>query len=310
MRGESKVSASVTLELPAVAPFDFAHTLRFLGEFQPTRQDHAVTDATVTKAVVLGEQVLGFRAGSVTEHGRTGLRCTLYAEQEPSEAMKAAASDRISFAFSLDDDLSEFNRRALADRFFAPIAKSLWGYHQAKFMTPFENACWAVLAQRAPMPVAATMKRALVTNLCNNIEVDGETYGAFPTPSQLADWDSNDFVAVIRNKRKAEYLYDVTRNFLAVDESFLRTGAHEEVRDWLLSIRGIGPWSASFVMIRGLGRMEQVPPDPAVVRAAEAVYGRTLTEDCFQQLAEGYGAFQGYWAHYLRLGASAGTPAS
>ena len=47
------------------------------------------------------------------------------------------------------------------DRPFAPVVRKLYGYHQVKFLTPFENACWAILTQRNPVPAAKEIKRAL-----------------------------------------------------------------------------------------------------------------------------------------------------
>jgi len=74
------------------------------------------------------------------------------------------------------------------------------------------------------------------------------------------------------------------------------------VRDQLLGLPGIGPWSATFVLIRGLGRMEHAPPDKELLRAATRVYGHTGDEHELARLAAPYGPWQGYWAHYLRAG--------
>ncbi len=73
---------------------------------------------------------------------------------------------------------------------------------------------------------------------------------------------------------------------------------------WLRSIKGIGEWSADFIMVRGLGRMERVPlTEKRLVEAASKVYGlgEELSRDALQRLADKYGQWQGYWAHYLRV---------
>lgn len=48
---------------------------------------------------------------------------------------------------------------------------------------------------------------------------------------------------------------------MEVDLEFLRNGGFEKVRAWLLDLNGIGPLSASFITIRGLGRMKELPTD-------------------------------------------------
>ena len=68
-------------------------------------------------------------------------------------------------------------------------------------------------------------------------------------------------------------------------------------------IKGIGAWSAAFILIRGRGRMEALPTGEA--RHAEIVSrlyfaGKSATAAEVARIAAPYGEWQGYWAHYLR----------
>ena len=67
-----------------------------------------------------------------------------------------------------------------------------------------------------------------------------------------------------------------------------------------MPLPGIGPWSAMFVMIRGLGRTDEMPTEKEFLRAAARVYGGALDEKALVQLSDRYGPWRGYWAHYLR----------
>ena len=110
---------------------------------------------------------------------------------------------------------------------------------------------------------------------------------------------------VIRNDRRTEYLLAIARAFSEVKEEFLKTAPDEEVEAWLRNIKGIGEWSATFIMVRGLGRMERVPlTETRLFEAASKVYGhgKELSREELKRLAERYGQWQGYWAHYLRVG--------
>lgn len=70
---------------------------------------------------------------------------------------------------------------------------------------------------------------------------------------------------------------------------------------WLDSINGIGSWSASFVMLRSLGRMERLNLDDRWLNlAASKVYGKDLSTEYIRKIAEKYSPWQGYWAHYIR----------
>jgi DNA-3-methyladenine glycosylase II len=62
--------------------------------------------------------------------------------------------------------------------------------------------------------------------------------------------------------------------------------------------------AAAFVMLRGLGRMERIPiAEGKIPEDVSKLYGegRQLSAAEIQRIAEGYGAWQGYWAHYVRV---------
>jgi DNA-3-methyladenine glycosylase II len=222
-----------------------------------------------------------------------------------SDMLQDAAIDRISLFLSLDDDLRPFYQIGHTDPDFAPLVQELYGYHQVKFSTPFESACWAVLAQRNPRSMAQKMKKALLETYGGSINVQNRTYWAFPEAAQLADASEAELLTVVRNARKVEYLTATIRAFNKVDEHFLRTAAYDEVATWLRNIKGFGEWSATFVLLRGLGRMEQVPlAEKLVLEAASRLYGhgRDLGRAEVARIAKPYGAYKGYWAHYLRVG--------
>ncbi len=111
---------------------------------------------------------------------------------------------------------------------------------------------------------------------------------------------------VVPNKRKAEYLLEVIKAFSQVDEQWLRKGALMMMfYEWLTDIKGIGDWSANFVMIRGLGRMEKISMvGPDLALDAGRIYNgkdQPMTDENVCNLAEKYGNWKGYWAYYLRI---------
>jgi hypothetical protein len=52
----------------------------------------------------------------------------------------------------------------------ANIIKLLYGYHQAKSLTPFENARWAMLSKQSVF-VARKIKTGLIRGFCNHPKV-------------------------------------------------------------------------------------------------------------------------------------------
>ena len=297
-------------------PFDFDKSLDFLQGFSPTRGEQSLAGRVLIKAIMVLGQVVVFEARSRGAVESPRLEVALHTVRPCTPSLLAAARERLSFFLSLDDDLRPFYALAAADPAMAPEVQRLYGLHQVKCPTPFENAAWAVLSQRAPIPVARKLKQAVVERFGGSLELAGTRHWAFPEAATLAAAPIAALADLIHNDRKAQYLAAVSAAFASVDEAFLRSGNYEEVLAWLRAIHGIGEWSADFILLRGLGRMQQLHFTPASIfekrmsAAVSRVYapapGRALTGPELAPLAERYGDQQGYWALYLRTGESAG----
>ena len=290
--------------LKPVAPFDFSKSLEFLSDFGPTRNEQEVKSRTFTKAVQAKGKTIAFE---VTDNGTIEspeLKFTAYSEVNFNTKDKELVADRISFFLSLQDNLKEFYEIAKKDECIQPAIKKFYGHKQVKFLTPFEIACWAILAQRIPMAVARKMKENIVKKLGGQITVKGVEYFSFPEPSSLAA-ASAELPQLVPNKRKAEYLSGVAEAFSKVDEQWLRVAPYDKVHDWLTDIKGVGDWSANFIMIRGLGRMEELSNiEPQLAFDVARIYAEkeeqmNTEEVC--QIAEKYSNWKGYWAYYLRI---------
>jgi len=288
-----------------VAPFDYTKSLDFLVFFTPMQGEQVVTAQRLTKAVFVGGQLVAFQLISTGTVDNPHLEYTIFSEQPIEDEIVEATVDRISFFLSLNDDLNSFYVVGEQDVDFAPILRDLYGYHQVKFLTPFECACWAILSQRNPMNMAQRMKQSIIESYGKSITIEGTAYQAFPEAQRMSHVSEDELLAVVHNARKAEYLVTVIKAFSTVNEDFLRDGDYSEVETWLRSIRGFGEWSASFVMVRGLGRMDYIPSsEKKFLNAASRLYGHgtDLSQADIAKLAERYGDAQGHWAHYLRVG--------
>jgi DNA-3-methyladenine glycosylase II len=297
--------------MQACPPLDFAKTLAFLQAFTPVAGEQRIADGVLTKAISLNGRAVAFTMRATGDVEQPSLSYRFASERALSQDERRALEDRVSFFLSLADDLRPFYALAEQDPVFAPVVQRLYGLHQPKFLTPFENACWAVLTQRTPLAVARSRKMRLVERYGTRITLDGATYGAFPEPATLVDADPAELANTAGSERKAEYLRAVSEFFASTDERELREGDYDEVAARLRAVRGLGDWSASFVLIRGLGRVERVPaPEDELSRAASRLYrgGQPLPSDDLRQLLDRYGPYQGYWAFYVRNAGALGQP--
>ena len=295
---------SIDATLTPRAPFDLDWSLRFLSSFPPTQGEQALAPRALCKALRIGGRTLvaEVRAASGSTVDAPRLAVRLFAEAPIAPATRDRALARLRHFLSLDDDLAPFYAAAAGDGPFAPIAARLRGLHQVTFPTPFEIAAWAILTQRNRIPIARGLKAKLTARLGGALEVDGRVYAAFPEAHEIAAAGEAEVAAAIGAGVRAERIAVLARAFAAADDSWLRGAPVAEVEAWLRALPGIGPWSAAFILLRGLGRTDHLPVELARLDDVVAqVYGRRVTAAELRRLAERYGAQRGYWAYYLRF---------
>jgi DNA-3-methyladenine glycosylase II len=298
-------------QLRPASPFDFEQSLDFIQRFPPMLGEQTLASRKLAKTISIHTQPVLFELQSDGSIDAPQLQYQLYSTTPIEAETQRLVEDRMRFFLSLDDPLDDFYALARADQPFWAVVQGMYGLHQVKFLTPFEIAVWAVLTQRLPMAIARNLKQALKAAYGSCMEINGVVHTAFPEAAQLITVSPEELSGIIKNERKVEYLMAVTRAFYQVDEQFLRSGPYQEVEDWLLNIKGIGDWSAHFILVRGLGRVERLSLTPnsvnekAMVEAVSRVYspGKSLDDRDILRLAEPYGDWQGYWAYYLRAGA-------
>jgi len=294
---------SVHGKLVPVHPFDFSKSINFMNMFSPTSGEQTLHDLSFTKAVYIEDQTMAFRLENNGTVEEPVLLYTLFSHESITDHLESELLNRIKFFLSLEDDLKPFYDHGMKDKNFQTVIKKLYGLHQVKFLTPFEAACWAVLSQRISMNVAHNMKERLTQAVGDNISVDGVDYLTFPSADQIKNLGVENLTSILKNHRKSEYIMNVSESFSTVEEDFLRNAPLDEVKNWLLDIKGIGEWSAHLELIRGLGRMEELSEnDRMLTSCAKKVYGNEITEENLKDIAVSYGDYQGYWTYYLRTG--------
>ncbi|MFB3764371.1 MAG: DNA-3-methyladenine glycosylase [Methanotrichaceae archaeon] len=289
-------------DLSPALPFDFSKSIAFIKSFEPMEREQIMLDGSLNSAVSIFGEPIAFRLNAKGTAEMPMLKYTIFSHQPIDSGTKENAIDRIAFFLSIYDDLRPFYEIGEADLHFRPVLYRLHGYHQVKFLTPFEGTCWAILTERNAVPIAKRQRAALAQRIGKRIKVGGVVYMPFPEPDQMLEANIKDILDIIKNKRRTEYLISAAEAFEDVNESFLRHGDYEEVAAWLDAIKGIGSWYASFIMLCSLGRMERAPlHERSLLRAASSAYGRKMDIKSLQDLANRYGRWQGYWAHYLRV---------
>ncbi|HVK72679.1 MAG TPA: hypothetical protein VM734_05140 [Kofleriaceae bacterium] len=282
------------LHLAARAPFELARSIDVLRRFPPCRGDYVLTDDSITAAVSVRGRALAFRLSAA---GPGRLAVDLRDDLTPGE--QARVAQLAGWFVSADDDLAGFYAAAAGD---APVFRArvaaLHGLHQVRFLTLAEIAVYAVLMQRTPIGHASRLKRRFLERFGSTVLVGETSLHAMPELDALRGLDAADYHAAIGHRAKAAALPAVVRGVAALGEDFLRTAPHAEARAALLAIPGVGPFSAAAILVRGLGRMDDLPLDhEGFARPARELYGAAYDP---RAIVRRYGRHLGYWSYYVK----------
>jgi DNA-3-methyladenine glycosylase II len=281
------------LSMPVKQPFSFAQTVAFLRSFPPCQGDHVVTDRSITAAVSVGGIARAF-----TIHD--GDPPTVEMPRHLDTATQRALLARAAHFVGADDDLAPLYAAAEGDPPFRARVRELHGLHHVRFLTLEEIAVYCVLMQRTPIALAATYKRRFLARFGIPVDAGSATLRAMPELDQLVELDAADIAAAIGHAGKAARITEVVRGVAAIGEPTLRTAPYAVARDALLAIPGVGPFSAAAILLRGLGRMDELPALRPIENEARALYGAAYDPAA---IARRYGRHIGYWSFYLRTGA-------
>jgi DNA-3-methyladenine glycosylase II len=280
------------LTIPTSRPFSFAQTLAFARRFPPCRHQLALDATSLATAFVVGGRPI-----AVTLRGGGALELELASGLAP--AQRDAAALHAARLVGANDDIAAFYAIARDDATLRPIVEALHGLHHLRFRTLAEIAVYSVLMQRAPVTVAATLLGRFLSAFGAPVEVGGRRVFAMPDLADVSGLTAAQIAGAIGNRAKAARIVDVVRGVRVVGEALLRDAPYAEARDALLAIRGIGPFSAAAILLRGLGRMDELPWLPAFAEHASAVYAATIDHAA---IAARYGRMIGYWSFYVMAG--------
>lgn len=284
------------LVLEPRGPFSLAAAGRFLKEFPPADNQGADERGTVRLAFVL-DDYSGAAAVALHQAG----------EDAPVE-VTVAGTDRLDVVrgqleriLGLEHDATPFLGVLDGD----PVLRERWertGHLRAvSFPSPYEAACWSVIALRLRQAQAVRVRHRIEERLGERIDVAGLPLTTFPVPDRLRELGPVDGLAEAKGAR-LRTLADAARDG-RLDPHALRALPQDEAVAQLRELPGLGPFYATLVLVRATGATDAFFPIERLRRAAAAYsMAGTPTEEAFTELAERWRPFRAWAGVLLRAG--------
>jgi AraC family transcriptional regulator of adaptative response / DNA-3-methyladenine glycosylase II len=274
-------ATSITLRLPARAPFDGRGLMTFFA-------DHAVAgleecgDATFERSVRLPS---GTARVSLSLDGEAGITCTA---QLDSIADVATLVSRVRRLFDLDADSAAIDEALASDADLAPLVAAQPGIRLPGVLDADEALIRTLVGQQISVAAARTVLGRITRELGSD--------GLFPTAEQLAEHGRE----VLRGPQTRIDTIIGAATALASGDLKLDLGMPvDEFTAGLTAMPGIGPWTAGYLAMRVLGNPDVLLSTDLVIRQSASALGLPATAPALSRHAARWAPWRSYAGMHL-----------
>ncbi|BFT75667.1 DNA-3-methyladenine glycosylase family protein [Paenibacillus sp. P36] len=297
----SKQTSSFTLPLPE--PFRYEQNLGYLTRSTNECLFH-VDNSDIYKLLLVGDNRVLI---AVNSEDNLQLRISVLSSTDTpvTPALLEHVARYVWEWFDLSTDLAPFYALAEHDPLLDQVTQDFYGLRLLGIPDLFEAMSWGIMGQQINLAFAYTLKRRLVETFGTRLDWQGRTYWAFPAPERIAGLAPEALTALQFTGKKAEYLIGVAQMMAEgrlAKEQLLKMNDFAAMEKELLSIRGIGPWTANYVLMRCLRNAAAFPiADVGLHNALKHVLGldEKPTLPHIRQLAENWKGWEAYATFYL-----------
>ncbi len=288
----------ISLRLPYRAPFYGPGVLAFLGRRAVAGVEEWDGDEY--------RRTLSLPHGAATmalAEGPGHVRCRLTMTDLRDLGTAVARARRL---LDLDADPVAVGEHLGADPLLAPLVTAVPGRRIPGAVDGAEIALRAVLGQQVSVAAARQMASTLTAAWGEDLpgppsapSADGRPTGPnrlFPAPAVIAELDPADLaMPLARAKALVGLAGALSAGRIVIDPGADR----QDVARQLLALPGIGPWTAAYVALRGLGDPDAFVPGDLGVRRGLAALGQASSPADAARIGERWRPWRGYALQYL-----------
>ena len=307
---------TLVTEISPVPPYDFELTA---GQPSYSRDQQFKTEDYVAGSYIrlldLGDKAA---LATVRSHGSVDdprLSISLSGE-DLTDADANRAGRQVTWLLGCDQDLRPFYDSVGSDPVLAEMVDQFYGYHNTRTASVYEALVQAVLGQQIATNVARIVRSLMIESYGVRATIGGCERYAFPRAKSLAAAEVEDLRQLKLSMRKSEYIQGIARTALESADGF--EGMHnlpdDEVVKQLVALRGVGQWTAQWVLVRALARPDGFPVgDLALRKTVATLYfdGAEINDEQLLAFSERWSPWRSYATSYLfaalRTGRVAGS---
>ena len=287
------------MEITPPMDFNFKECLVFLGRSEHEIL-HQIRDGYLYKLIKIDGELVLMKIGEASNNIRVEFPFNTLTQ---NVCEKAAAY--LEDWFDLNQELAPFYEMANQDKVLHQIANQYRGLRIIGIPELFEALTWAILGQQINLTFAYTLKKRFIEQFGESFSFEGTTYWLFPEIEAIAQLSIEELKKLQFTTRKAEYIIGIAQLMSGgkiTKEDLLHLQDNQQVKKSLMAIRGVGAWTADYVMMKCLHHTSAFPiADVGLHNALKLQLGldRKPTLEEIEELAKNWEGHQAYATFYL-----------
>lgn len=206
----------------------------------------------------------------------------------------ATAVERCRRFLDLDADPCVIDEALATDPVLRPLVRADPGVRAPGSVDGFETAVFAIVGQQVSVRAACAAMGKLVAQHGEPV-AGGRDAVAFPAPERLARAELS---SVGLTTRSSSAIREVAA-LVSAGTSFDPGADRRAVRDTLLAVHGIGPWTADYVALRALRDPDVLPVGDLAIRQAAEHLGLDPSQKELTARGQAWSPWRTYAAHHL-----------
>jgi DNA-3-methyladenine glycosylase II len=188
--------------------------------------------------------------------------------QPVSTLVKDAVVSALERLLGLNIDMGEFYRFAEGQGQLGQLVRRFRGMKPPRFATVFESVINGIASQQVSRTVAILVLNRLTAKYGATVREEENTGRAFPRPEDLAGLQPDDLRQIGLSRQKSRSMIELAKSITerSLNLEGLTELSEEDALARLLGLRGVGRWTAEYVLLRGLGRIHVFPGDDVSAR--------------------------------------------
>jgi DNA-3-methyladenine glycosylase II len=176
---------------------------------------------------------------------------------------KLEISRLLNMTLGLEIDLRWFYKLTKYDKVLHPLVLKYKGVKPPRLPSIFEALVNAIAFQQFSLEAGFSLLNGLIVKYGKPFKEKDSICYAFPEPYELMNCTVNELMSIGFSQNKSKTLILIASTIFHHEETLsnLDELSNEDIVQLLSNFKGIGRWSAEYVLLRGLGRTEILPGD-------------------------------------------------